>query len=70
MKPNETICPSCNGAGYTPNSGEEEICRRCLGTGIIVKKEKENKTDNEVVKHSPTVDEWIEEQQRKRGIIK
>ena len=62
----KNICHICNGAGYNPNSGEEEICYKCKGLGIITKKEKET----EILRHSPTIDEFVEAYKRKKGLIK
>jgi DnaJ-class molecular chaperone len=58
----KSICPVCDGNGYLI---DENICRKCRGTGVVVKKERD---EPEILKHSPTVDEWILEQQRKRKI--
>jgi RecJ-like exonuclease len=66
------ICESCNGAGYNPQSGEEQICHNCKGTGTLTRKKLKEITDREpeILKHSPTIDEWIESVQRQRGLIK
>jgi RecJ-like exonuclease len=71
MKEKETvICDFCSGDGYFKDTGEP--CRHCNGEGKVTRKQIKKKMDSEpeILKHSPTVDEWIMEQQRKRGIIK
>jgi DnaJ-class molecular chaperone len=68
MKPNEIICSACDGNGYCG----DEICKLCHGSGVMTRKRltEITETEQELPKHSLTVDEWVLEQQRKRGLIK
>mgnify|MGYP001446278027 FL=1 len=64
MKKEKIICVVCDGQGCIG----PDICKSCRGTGKVYKKEKQ--AEPEQVRHSLTVDEWVEMIQRKRGIIK
>lgn len=36
MENTDRSCPMCNGVGKVRNRGQEELCQRCQGTGVIV----------------------------------
>jgi RecJ-like exonuclease len=69
MTKDEIICSNCDGTGELKDG---EVCRDCIGEGTLKRKNLKEITDreSEILRHSPTIDEFVEAYKRKKGLIK